>query len=391
LNVAVGCHGRYHLFDLARQIEQRGYLGRLYTGYPRFKVEHLPRHKVSTFPWLMAPYMAAGRFIGIGTRLEMLEPLIIRSFDDWVARNLEPYDIYHCLSASGIRTHETARRNYGTISICDRPCAHIIYQERILREEYDRQGVHFNGINPSVKQRELQEYDSCDLIAVPSTFAYRSFIELGIPSAKLRINPLGADLQTFKPIAKKDDIFRVIYTGALSFQKGVLYLLEALCGLRLSKFEIWLIGYVRDEMVPVLARYEGRFRFLGTIDRHQLHRFYSQGSVFVLASVHDGFGMVQAEAMACGLPVISTMNTGAPDLFTDGVEGFIVPIRSPDAIRQKVLLLYDHPELQAEMSKAALRRMAEIGGWREYGDRTVRLYEEALAGRTGLPRTLAAG
>jgi alpha-maltose-1-phosphate synthase len=111
----------------------------------------------------------------------------------------------------------------------------------------------------------------------------------------------------------------------------------------------------------------------------------------VLASVHDGFGMVQAEAMACGLPVISTTNTGAPDLFTDGVEGFIVPIRSPDAIRQKVLLLYDHPELQAEMSKAALRRMAEIGGWREYGDRTVRLYEEALAGRTGLPRTLAAG
>jgi glycosyltransferase involved in cell wall biosynthesis len=92
--------------------------------------------------------------------------------------------------------------------------------------------------------------------------------------------------------------------------------------------------------------------------------------------------MVQAEAMACGLPVIATTNTGAQDLFTDGVEGFIVPIRNPEAIREKVLLLYQNPELRHEMSKAALRRVTEIGGWRDYGDRTARLYEEAIAERS---------
>jgi len=390
VKVTVGCQGRFHLFDLARQMEQLGHLGHLYTAYPRFKVGQLPRHKVSTFPWLMAPYMAAGR-LGIGSRLEMLEPVIIRSFDDWVARNIEQCDIYHCLSASGTRTHEIVRRSYGAISICDRPCAHILYQEQILREEYERQGRYFRSIDPYVKRRELEEYEMCDLITVPSTFAYRSFIGLGVPSSKLIVNPLGADLHTFRPIPKEDDIFRVVYTGAVSFQKGIPYLLQALCELRLAKFEIWLIGYVRDEMKSLLGRYDGRFRYLGVIDRHQLHRFYSQGSVFVLASVHDGFGMVQAEAMACGLPVIATTNTGAPDLFTDGEEGFIVPVRNPEAIREKVLLLYENPELQAEMSKAAIRRMAEIGGWREYGERAVRLYEQALAGRTMMSQTLSAG
>jgi starch synthase len=378
-NVAIGCQGRFHLFDLARQMERLCHLSNLYTGYPRFKVEALPRKKVSTFPWLMGPYMAAGRFNLQGC-LEGYERLILRSFDEWVSRKIAPCDVYHCLSAAGVRTHSVVRKRYGAVSICDRPCSHILYQERITGEEYALQGLSFRGVDKYIKERELQEYELCDRIVVPSTFAFQSFIELGVPPTRIRKNPLGVDLRVYNPVPKKDNIFRVIYTGAISIRKGIRYLLEALSELRLPDFEIWLIGYARPDIAGTLARYEGKFNYIGPIDRRLLHRFYSQGSVFVFPSVDDGFGLVQAEAMACGLPVIATWNTGAPDLFTDGVEGFIVPIREPQMIREKVLLLYNNPDLRHEMSKAALRRVKAIGGWNDYGERAVQIYDEALAG-----------
>ena len=79
--------------------------------------------------------------------------------------------------------------------------------------------------------------------------------------------------------------------------------------------------------------------------------------------------------------MIATTNTGAEDLFTDTVEGFIVPIRDPEPIREKILLLYNSPELLKEMSLAALRRVRAIGGWNAYGDLAQLIYQEALAAR----------
>jgi len=109
--------------------------------------------------------------------------------------------------------------------------------------------------------------------------------------------------------------------------------------------------------------------------------YYSQASIFVLPSIEDGFGLVLAEAMACGLPIVATTNTGAPDLITDGVEGFIVPIRNPLALREKVLRLYEDPVLREEMSAAALRRAHGLGGWKSYADRALLVYRERLADR----------
>ena len=122
----------------------------------------------------------------------------------------------------------------------------------------------------------------------------------------------------------------------------------------------------------------GDSAILAVIPRTKLYRYYSQGSVFVIASLEEGLALVQAQAMACGLPVIATTNTGAEDLFTDGVEGFIVPIRDPEAIREKVIYLYEHPEVRQEMAQAALQRVKSMGGWNEYGKKAAAVYKEAL-------------
>ena len=377
MKVCIGSAGRFHTFDLARQMERASWLSRLYTAYPRWKVDGLPRDKVRSFPWLMGPTMLLGRrgFHGVERHLNRLT---VKSFDRWMANRLEPCDVFHCLSSFGLRSHRIAKERYGALTVCDRGSSHIGFQDEILAEEYLRWGIPYQPIDRALVDRELQEYNECDLIFVPSTFVYRSFVQKGVPEAKLRKISYGVDLRMFRPMLKSDDVFRVIYVGALSMRKGIPYLLEALCALSLPKFELWLIGAVQPEIKPFLAKYEGKFRCFGEIPRAELHRYYSQASVFVIASIEEGLALVQAQAMACGIPVIATHNTGAEDLFTDGVEGFIVPIRNTDVIRDRLLQLYHHPDQLLEMAKAALHRAQLLGGWDTYGQRVISCYQEAV-------------
>lgn len=390
LKVCIGSAGRFHTFDLARQMESQRRLCRLYTAYPRWKVDGLPKEKVSTFPWLKAPAAGLAHF-GYANTSRQMEWLIHETFDRWMARRLEACDVFHCLSSFGRRTHRAAKQRYGALTVCDRGSSHIAYQDEILAEEYALWGVPYQPIDRRMVEWELEEYEECNLITVPSTFAYRSFIQKGTPQSKLRKIPYGVDLRCFRPVRKEDGIFRVIYVGALSLRKGIPYLLKAIDPLRhLTNFEVWLIGPVLPEVRPLLAKHEGSFRYLGVIPRVQLFRYYSQGTVLVLASIEEGLALVQAQAMACGLPVIATTNTGAEDLFTDGVEGFIVPIRNPDAIREKILFLYEHPAVRDEMAQTALARVQSFGGWERYGEQMLRVYTEAISPRRNTEQEILA-
>jgi glycosyltransferase involved in cell wall biosynthesis len=104
------------------------------------------------------------------------------------------------------------------------------------------------------------------------------------------------------------------------------------------------------------------------VPNSELRELYSRASVFVLPSIEEGFGMVLGEAMACGCPVIASTNTGASELISDGTEGFIVPIRSPEVIADRLQQLADEPELRHRMGRAALARVQKLGGWDAYGD-----------------------
>lgn len=380
MKVVVASVGRFHAFDLARQMVRLGHLGRLYTGYPRVKVDGLPAAKVSTFPWLMGPATLAGRFGFSGLR-DRLNVAVIESFDRWMARRLEQCDVFHCLSSFGLESHRAARARYGALTVCDRGSSHIRFQNEILREEYARFDLPFAGIDARIMERELAEYEFCDLISVPSTFVMRSFIEQGIPREKLRLSPYGVDLAMFHPIAKRDAVFRVLFVGSISIRKGVAYLLEAIKRASIPKLDLVLIGNMDADAKGTIDRSGVALRHLGVLPRGQLAEHYSQASVLVLPSLEEGLALVQAQAMACGVPVIATTNTGAEDLFTDGVEGFVVPVRDPDAIAAKLVYLYEHPEARDAMGAAALARVRALGGWNSYGEKMAAMYESALAGR----------
>ncbi len=99
----------------------------------------------------------------------------------------------------------------------------------------------------------------------------------------------------------------------------------------------------------------------------------SRSHVLALASVEEGLALVQGQAMACGCPVIATTATGAEDLFTDGVEGFIVPDRDSATFALRLQQLADDAALRERMAAAALTRVRSLGGWDHYGEQWDRL------------------
>ena len=381
MRLIISTLSRFHIFDLAEQMRQRGHLTRLYTAFPMFKVDRPLRPFASTFPWvycsraliLRLGWYQAGRYLNWPTR---------ETFDRWVADHIEPCDVFVHLSSFGLYTARRAKI-LGARVVCDRGSAHIVYQDKILAQEYACQRVSYCPIDSRVVEKELQEYVEADLVTVPSSFAYRSFLERGVPAQKLRKLPYGVSLSLFYPLSKEDTRFRVIFVGSYSIQKGIGYLLEAVRPLVQKKAaELWLVGNASPEAREILRRNADIFTDKGSHPRAKLSWFYSQASVLVLPSIQEGLAMVQAQAMACGIPVIATANTGAEDLFTDGVEGFIVPIRDPKAIREKIEWMLDNPIKRQEMAEAALRRVKSLGGWNAYGEGAAKIYAELLNERS---------
>jgi glycosyltransferase involved in cell wall biosynthesis len=191
--------------------------------------------------------------------------------------------------------------------------------------------------------------------------------------------PYGVNLANFYPVPKQEKIFRVIHCGNLSLRKGVHYLLQAFAELRLPGAELWLIGPLSEEIRPFLQRFDSpAIRHLGPFPEKGLYKYYSQGSVFCLASIEEGLAMVQAQAMACGLPAIITTNTGGADIIREGLDGFIIPIRDVAALKEKMLYFYENPEERRRMGEAARQRVQTGFSWADYGNRMMAEYQRIL-------------
>ena len=188
------------------------------------------------------------------------------------------------------------------------------------------------------------------------------------PKKKLIQVPYGVDLRRFTPEPKQDSVFRVLFVGGLSIRKGVHVLLEPAAPLvKAGEFELLLVGAVA-EIEPFMRRYEGKSRHLGVVPNAELRRVYGQASVFSLLSFEEGLAMVQAEAMACGLPLVVTPNTGSEDIMTDGVHGIMVEPGNVEQIREAFLRLKNDSELRASMAQKALEKSQQNLSWQRYGD-----------------------
>ena len=130
----------------------------------------------------------------------------------------------------------------------ERGSTHILFQNEILKEEYDLLGLKPNLPSSHIIEVEQEEYKIADHIMVPSEFAKSTFIKKGFDGSKISKVPYGVNLSLFKSKKIKDTKFRIIYTGMLSVRKGVIYLLEAFSELNLKNAELVLIGSIENSL-----------------------------------------------------------------------------------------------------------------------------------------------
>jgi len=384
MKVAISTIGKFHAFDLARELHARGALESIFTGYPIFKLrdEHLPQSSIHSFPWVHSAYMAFPWKNQLPNFMERhWKYAAAVTFGNYVLRNLPECDLYVGMSGTALLAGKKAHQQ-GSSFICDRGSAHIRVQNQLLQEEHDSWGLPFSGVDARTIEQEEAEYEEADLVTVPSTFALRSFVEQGVPAKKIALLPYGVNVAMFQSVAVPDEKrFDILFVGAMSLQKGVQYLVQAYQRVTHPSKSLTFVGTPSKALI-MLLRQRGLWpedvKVLGHLPQSELKDIMSRSHVLVLPSIQDGFGMVLAQAMACGCPIIASKHTGADDLIKDGCEGFIVPIRDVNALAERLQKLADNPEVHASMAVQALEKIQKIGGWNAYGENAVAIYEKVL-------------
>jgi glycosyltransferase involved in cell wall biosynthesis len=212
-------------------------------------------------------------------------------------------------------------------------------------------------------ERLVLEPKMAERILVASSFTKRTLIENGIPASAITVIPYGVNLRRFTPRARNRSSagpLRLLFVGTINQRKGIKYLVEALRVLLHREISLTICGRVVDDL-SVLKPIASQIDLRPSISPAELVSAYQQADLFVLPSVAEGFGQVLLEALACGLPVLSTRNTAAPDLLDEGVHGFVVaPRRSFGRAHRMGALSSFRPRRNAP-GRSATRRKVPLG------------------------------
>jgi glycosyltransferase involved in cell wall biosynthesis len=229
---------------------------------------------------------------------------------------------------------------------------------------------------------DRQEWDLADSILCGSTFVAQGLESLGVPPEKIRVVPYGIEISQFANISPPWDghrPLRVLFLGRVSLGKGVQYLYEALKSLDTPAITARMVGSIALQE-PYRRLLAERIELMGQVPHSEVIRHLAWADLLVHPSISEGSAVVNYEALAAGLPVITTPNAGS--VVRDGVDGFIVPIRDSLALAQKIDLLARDPNLLTRMSQNARERVQEFSLER-YGERLVSAILEELPPKTG--------
>ena len=288
-----------------------------------------------------------------------------RRHDAWAARFLgEQCNLAFGYESSSLHTFRRASE-LGLPKVLYQPigCAETALE--ILGEERRRHPegadtLRYAWFPEAELERRREERALADAILCASSFTRDSLVDAGVDGDKIHIEPYGVRHDDFAPSEQKFERFSVVWASTVTQTKGITYLLEALASNGPPNTELVLAGraYGPDLVTP----YEDRIRVrrVGHVDRPSLGELMRKSHVHVFPTLLDGFGRNIIEAMASGIPVVTTPNCAGPDLIEDGVTGFIVPIRDVDAISDRLQWIAAHPQEAHEMGLRAARRVATL-------------------------------
>ena len=369
--VGIATSGRFHLLDLARELDALGVKVRFYSYVPRKRAQKfgLPtRCHVALLPFvfpLVALERLFPRFFPRAT-----ERLLCWALDVVTILRMQRCDIFICMSGIYLQAARFARWRYGARVILHRGSRHILSQREILADHSDARPV-----TPFTIRRELDGYAIADRIAVPSTQVAESFAQWPEHASKLFLSPYGVDLDQFPlRVRSLPSEPTLLFVGHWSYRKGVDILtaaIEGIDGVRLVH-----VGSISDVPFPK----DHRFVHYQPVPQWELNKFYAGAHVFVLASREEGLAVVQCQALASGLRLVCTDRTGGADLAR--LQGFarlvrVVPTDDAKALRRALVEALDDATGKSHVPSIteAERQML---GWRRYAIQHLRFINELL-------------
>ncbi len=348
LKIAIVVHGRFHAFELAREMLQRGHEVKVFTNFPGWATQRfgLPGKHVAScsYEGVASRLLSQAARAGLSTDSE---PLLHRWFGRWAAKRVaeETWDVVLCWSGVAEETFR-ALKDTRSLLICHRSSSHIRTQGRLLEEEEARTGVPQERPSVWMSAREQREYQLADLVYVPSSFAHQSFRDEGEDLNKVITIQHGVDTRFFRPSLADVEArcarilsgspLRVLNVGTFCFRKGIWDFADVIQKLGTVDYHFRFVGPINPEASNFSSKLRPEVDFVPPQPQSQLPIHYRWGDIFVLPTIEDGFPFVLAQAHAAALPILTTPNGAGNDLISNGENGWVLPIRDPRAIEEKL-------------------------------------------------------
>jgi alpha-maltose-1-phosphate synthase len=387
LRIRVAHSGKQHAYRHALSVERCGALDLFITsGY--FKAGQFPDRLADRMPridralrrryqkglpvakvvrrWRYElPELLARRAFGAG---RIADSCVFRRdavFDRWVARKwVRQCDGYWGFQGSCLESLRAARRR-GIVAIAEFATAHVTRAIELLSRESQRHPEWASTISnfsfPNwYRERLEQEPLAADYCIAASQFTRNSLLEAGVDAERILLLPLGTDLEQFRFVRRSaDGPFRILFVGGIGQRKGVKYLLQAFELMRGRDVELTLAGPLPADTRPLDA-YRSSVRLTGRLDQAEIVREMHRAHVLVLPSVFEGFGLVLAEAMSTGMPVIASTHSAGPDLIREGCDGFVLEPDDVEGLTQRLETLRADRSRAVEMGVSAAERAREF-------------------------------
>lgn len=332
--------------------------------YPEQKEELIEQYPWKEF-WRQILVQVSSKY-----RTEKYVFEVEKAHDHYVAKRLKSLKpaIFIGYEKSSLESFKEIKRQ-GGITVLDLAQVHYKYlielreTQETFQDLFEDENL-FNQIN----KVKAAEYEQADYILTLSEFAKSTLLKFGVDERKIKVVSLGYNPQVFKPktqyLKPKTPKLKLVYTGTFTKRKGIHLLLQTIKELNLPGLELTIIGPILDGE-ELFEQYKEWFTYYDFLHHEEMVKHFHESDVYVFPSYLDSWAMTVIEAMACGLPVIVTENTGAKDAVVDGESGFVLKIDDKEALKEKIRFFYHQPD-QIEVFGRQAVKAADNYQWENY-------------------------
>lgn len=374
VKISIAATNPCHLYPVALELARADALGVYYSGYPAWKLGAPAAMPVRAHSLRTNIVYGLLKFLPEKLRPDShaLYTWQDRGFDHWVGKNLAPADFVHAMPGQALAIFCAARRN-GVRTVLNHATGPVREWVRIMEGEYRRVGLRLTDVCPYDADyfgREEEEYARTDFHCAASTVVRDQLVANGISPARIWVIPYGADAEVFHPDATAPSAeFRIVFAGMLGLRKGLKTLLDALTLVMRPEWRVDFFGAVLPEAQHDLTAYSGAtpLKFHGAVPQPRLAQGFREGSVLVLPSLEEGFGLVVPQALQCGLPCIVSDRVGGKDYIRHRENGSVFAVQNAEALAAELEWWAKNP-----------RRVVESFRWTDAAQRLIAVSRAAL-------------